>query len=215
MFNILILEDHPMMVESIRATVRSTTFKIKLFVANSLLDLDKRAHLLAMATPALVVADLNVPDSTGLDTLVHLRARYADTPILVFSQTDDRFFEQKALAHGATAFVSKSRHPQIFLSKLEQMLNALHEQLPTWLDSQSYPAHDSEASERLAALTPQQKKVLAALASGLATRQIAEHLELAEQTVRAYLAGIFQRLEVKSRSQAIVLYLNWKSHNEA
>jgi DNA-binding NarL/FixJ family response regulator len=69
MLNIHILEDHPMMVESIRASVRGTSFKTKVYVANSLHDLANNARLLATATPAMIVTDLNVPDSQGFATL--------------------------------------------------------------------------------------------------------------------------------------------------
>lgn len=216
MLNILILEDHPMMVESIRASVQGTTFKTKVFVANSLRDLTTSARLLAMALPAMIVTDLNVPDSQGFATLQFLRERYPSTPILVFSQNDEPMIEQRALALGATAFVNKSRHPKVFVQKLQEMLCDIHERAPAGLDMQSIQMDDlSEDEACFADLTPQQSKVLIGLANGLGTTKIAEHLDMAEQTVRAHLTGIYQRLGVKNRSQAVVAYLQWKSHHES
>jgi DNA-binding NarL/FixJ family response regulator len=216
MLNILILEDHPMMVESIRASVQGTTFKTKVYVANNLSELSTNARLLAMALPAMIVTDLNVPDSQGFATLQFLRKRYPDAPILVFSQNDEPLIEQRALALGATAFVNKSRHPKVFVQKLQEMLRDIHERMPVWMDEQSVQSDDLlEEEARFTDLTPQQNKVLIGIANGLSTAKIAEHLELAEQTVRAYLAEIYLRLGVKNRSQAVVLYLQWKSHHES
>ncbi len=215
MLNILILEDHPMMVESIRASVQSTTFKTQVYVANSLRDLTTNTRLLAMALPALIVTDLNVPDSQGFATLVYLRERYPDVPILVFSQNDEPLIEQKALAHGATAFVNKSRHPKFFVQKLQDMLHGIHERTPAWMNMEASLEASAEADERFADLTLQQNKVLMGLANGLSTIKIAEHLDVAEQTVRSYLTQIYQKIGVKNRSQAVVSYLQWKSHHES
>lgn len=214
MLNILILEDHPMMVESIRASVQGTTFKTKVYVANSLHDLTTNARLLAMATPAMIVSDLNVPDSQGFATLQFLRERYPSTPILVFSQNDEPMIEQRALALGATAFVNKSRHPKVFVQKLQEMLSDIHERTPAWIDAQSAEEDAQDDEARFTDLTPQQNKVLIGLANGLPTLKIAEHLAVTEQTVRSHLTDIYQRLGVKNRSQAVVLYLQWKSHHE-
>ncbi len=215
MLNILILEDHPMMVESIKASVLGTTFKTKAYVANSLRDLNTNARLLEMTTPAMVVTDLNVPDSQGFATLVYLRERYPSTPILVFSQNDEPLIEQRALVLGATAFVNKSRHPQVFLQKLQEMLSDIHEQMPAWLNTQAMQEDSLEDVSQFTDLTPKQRQVLIGLANGLSTPKIAEHLDVTEQTVRSHLTDIYQRLGVKNRSQAVVLYLQWKSHYES
>lgn len=215
MLNILILEDHPMMVESIRASVQGTTFKTKVYVANSLRDLNTNARLLAMATPAMIVTDLNVPDSQGFATLIYLRERHPTTPILVFSQNDEPLVEQRVLALGATAFVNKSRHPKVFVQKLQEMLGNIHERMPAWVDAQSKQEEAVDDERRFTDLTPQQSKVLNGLANGLSTLKIAEYLVVTEQTVRSHLTDIYQRLGVKNRSQAVVLYLQWKSHHES
>jgi DNA-binding NarL/FixJ family response regulator len=213
MLNVLILEDHPMMAESIKASIKSLAFQTKVYTAHCLRDLHSGARFAEMGEPALVVADLNVPDSAGLATLQHLRARYPSAPILIFSQVDDDYFERKALAHGATAFISKSNAPQIFTKKLQALLSTILLGNPSSKHSDKELA--SPESERIATLSQQQKKVLAALASGLSAQQIALQLQLADQTVRAYLVEIYQRLGVKSRSQAIIFYLQWASQHDS
>jgi DNA-binding NarL/FixJ family response regulator len=215
MLKILVLEDHPMMVESIKASLRNTSFKVQAYVAHSLRDLDHNPRLKAMPTPDLIVTDLNVPDSQGWPTLRYLRDRYPHVAILVFSQNSELHAEKMALSQGADAYVNKSRHPQIFVRKLQEMLVNLHEGLPQLSeDGNATEADHSFEDELMHSLTQQQTKVLNALASGLSTREIAAHLVLHEQTVRSYLTEIYHRLQVKNRSQAIVFYLRWKSHHE-
>jgi DNA-binding NarL/FixJ family response regulator len=212
MLNILILEDHPMMAESIKASIKSLAFQTKVYTANCLRDLHSGARFVAMGVPALVVADLNLPDSSGIATLQHLRARYSYAPIFIFSQVDDDYFEAKALAYGATAFISKSNAPKMFTKKLQELLSTILLGNPPDRNSDSECL--STPSDRMATLTQQQTKVLSALASGLSAQQIAMQLQLADQTVRAYLVEIYHRLDVKGRSQAVVFYLQWASQHD-
>ncbi len=215
MLKILLLEDHPMMVESIKVSLRNTSFKVQAYVAHSLRDLDHNPRLKAMPIPDLIVADLNVPDSQGWPTLRYLRERYPHVAILVFTQNSELYAEKMAISQGANAYVNKSRHPQIFVHKLQAMLVNLYEGLPQLSEGETSSEVDhSFEDELIHSLTQQQTKVLNALASGLSTREIAGHLDLHEQTVRSYLTEIYSRLEVKNRSQAIVLYLRWKSHHD-
>jgi DNA-binding NarL/FixJ family response regulator len=212
MLNVLILEDHPMMAESIKASVKGLAFQTKVYAASCLRDLHSGARFVEMGIPALVIADLNVPDSSGLATLQHLRARYPSIPILIFSQVDDDHFEGKAIAHGATAFISKSNAPKLFTKKLQTLLSTILLGDPPTKSSDA--EYLSPESERMASLSQQQTKVLSALASGLSAQQISLQLQLADQTVRAHLVEIYHRLGVKGRSQAVVFYLQWASQND-
>ena len=209
MLKILLLEDHPMMVNAIQASVKSLAFKSKVYVANSLRDLDSGARFEGMGLPDFIIADMNVPGSAGLATLDYLRAQYPMTSILVFSQVDEPHFEAKALAHGATAFVSKSNLPKVFSQKLQSLLLEVVDlyQSPHRLDVLAESA--SNGVERLAMLTQQQKKVITALASGLNAQQIGLQLQLADQTIRAHLSDIYQHLGVKNRAQAVAFYWQW------
>ncbi len=216
MLHILILEDHPMMVESIKAGIKSLPFRTRTFVANCFRDLSSGARFKEMGLPALVIADLNVPGSSGLNSLHRLRALYPQVPILIFSQIDDPLVERQALEQGASAFLSKSQAPKIFTKTLQKMLAAHVQQQPQVHLAETYSlTADADAENlRMRSLSPQQRRVLVALASGLDAKQIALQMEVADQTIRAHVAEIYQRLDVKSRSQAVVFYLQWVSRQD-
>jgi DNA-binding NarL/FixJ family response regulator len=69
-----------------------------------------------------------------------------------------------------------------------------------------FPAEDSQSQlmRRLATLTPQQVRVLMMLSDGLMNKQIAYELSISEATVKAHVSAILQKLDVDSRTQAVI-----------
>ena len=65
--------------------------------------------------------------------------------------------------------------------------------------------HDAQLAARLASLSPQQFRVLVLVAEGLLNKQIADRLGIQERTVKAHLTAIFERLDVRNRTQAGVV----------
>ncbi|MEF1226048.1 response regulator transcription factor, partial [Vibrio fortis] len=63
----------------------------------------------------------------------------------------------------------------------------------------------SDLAEKIATLTPQQYKVLGMLSDGLLNKQIAYELNVSEATIKAHMTAIFRKLDVKNRTQAVIL----------
>ena len=198
-----------MMVDAIKASVQGLPIKTQVFAASSLKDLKNSPRLADLKSPSFVVADLNLPDSNGVATLQYLKAQYPEAPILVFSQIEDPSIEAQVMAKGAAGFVSKSYQPKVFVERLREMIADIQRKLP--VDGIHERASEDQPLEDL---TVQQRKVLSLLASGQNNIEIATALEVSESTVRSHLSEIYRRLDVKSRTQATVLYLQWASQHE-
>lgn len=213
-FDILVVEDHPLMVHSIAASLEALLpdgdASGRIVNAGSLLQARKR--FLRREPPALIITDLQLPDSRGLDTLRALLALAPGVPIIVFSAVGEMSTEQAALNLGAQAFVSKSALPQNFAQKVRPFLVGLSSVSKLDL-SASLRASAGEAQHPVALLTERQRAVLAEVASGYRDREIALRMNIGAQTVRTHLNGIFQRLGVQNRTQASSQYIAWaKAH---
>lgn len=102
---ILLVDDHPAILEIVRAVVEQTMCRPDCIVAGSL----KRAIQMAnSAAPDLVVLDLGLPDSAGVRTLESFRQAHPKARILVFSCAEDRATVLGAVASGADGFVPKT-----------------------------------------------------------------------------------------------------------
>ena len=204
-----------MMVDAIKASVQGLPFRLRVWMASTLAELQSNPQIAVLRSLSLIVADLNLPDSQGLATLRQLRARFPDSPVLVFSQMDDPTIEAQVMALGAAGYASKSHQPKVFIERVRSMLSALPQLV---LDSaDAYPLQpplQNQLQDDMQTLTVQQRKILKLLALGRSNVEVAEQLEIAESTVKAHLTEIYQRLNVKNRTQAIVFYLNWASQTQ-
>lgn len=202
--NILIVDDHPLFRSALTQTVQQALPEAVLSETESVAGL--HALLERLPEPDLVLLDLNLPDATGFSALVHLRAAYPALPVIVISAHEDSAIMQRALAHGALAYIPKSAPPVQIHAAIETVLAG-----EPWLpDQQNLSAHDprdhreTDLAERLQSLTPQQFRVLMMLAEGLLNKQIAYTLNVSEATIKAHVTAIFRKMDVQNRTQAVL-----------
>lgn len=114
----------------------------------------------------------------------------------------------RALGHGAAAFVPKSASIDLIVGALRTVLGGdvwLPASAATGTDAISLDRQEADATARLAALTPQQFRVLSMLSAGLLNKQIAADLGVSEATVKAHVSAVMQKLGVSNRTQAVLL----------
>lgn len=166
---------------------------------------EARARLAEHPDIRLVLLDLALPDSDGLDTLRRLREPGGAPACLVVSAQDDARTVLAAIDAGAVGFIPKSAQSELMLDALRTVL-AGGVYLPTSVSARP-PARAAaamvDAAEQLG-LSPRQVDVLRLLIEGRANKQICSELGLAESTVKTHLEAIFKRLDVNSRTQAVV-----------
>ena len=204
---VLIADDHPLFRTALVQALSDCLPDAQVLQAR---DLPQTFEQLAAVDDIdLVLLDLHMPGNHGLTGLASIRCQYPTVAVVVVSANEDPRVVRRALDHGAAGFIPKS-------TGLEDLTNALN----TVLDCREWiPAHlaravagiedahdDRELARRMAALTPQQFRVLAMVADGQLNKQIADGLDIQERTVKAHMSEIFQKLEVRNRTQAGVAF---------
>ena len=155
------------------------------------------------AAPDVAIIDLRLPDGNGIELCREIKARRPETGIVILSgEGPDRVVD--AAVAGADAYLTKgSGFDELSetiakVSRGESLLDA----------AMSTAAVDkvrgSAGGRGDVSLTLQQERVLTLIAEGLTNRQIADRLELAEQTVKNYVSAILHKLGLERRSQAAV-----------
>lgn len=128
--------------------------------------------------------------------------------VLVVSAHDDPRVVRRALDHGAAGFIPKSASPSQIGQAIAAVLDSGRWLPPGIADAVAalpLDAADTDLASRLARLTEQQYRVLLLLAEGLLNKQIADRLGIQERTVKAHVTAIFEKLDVRNRTQASVL----------
>lgn len=197
---VLIVDDHPIVCSALEATL-TRAFSCKVVHAYSAADALKMVGLLSDID--LVLLDLKLPDVEGFNGLSQLRKQAPKLPILVISGLEDARLVQLVRGHGAMGFLSKKTSASDMLSAIRTVL-AGETAFPDAQDEFSQIPHD-RISQLICRLTPQQLTVLGMLGEGLLNKQIAYELSISESTVKAHVSAILSKLEVSSRTQAVLI----------
>lgn len=201
---VLIIDDHPLYLEALQSAIRSVFPDAVAVEARSIdaakIELQRRTRF------DILLLDLSLPETRGLDGLLELRSLYPKLPILVVSALEDPRIIQEVIGYGAAGFISKSASRDEIGEALKQVLDG-SVVLPKGYRAPSANAAEGrigELGQRLQTLTPKQLNVLKMLRQGLLNKQIAHELQIEETTVKAHVSEILRKLNVASRTQAVI-----------
>jgi DNA-binding NarL/FixJ family response regulator len=198
---IVIADDHPLIRGALRSSVTALIGNVDILEAGSFEEL---APAFSSGTVDLVLLDLTMPGVQGFSGLLYLRALHPATPVIVVSGNEDRTIIRRCIELGASGYIPKSLDGAAMGSAIQAVLDGGN-WTPDDVDLSAAPdAETSDMVRRLASLTPQQVRVLMMLSTGLLNKQIAYELSVSEATVKAHVSAILQKLDVDSRTQAVI-----------
>ncbi len=201
-YKFLIADDHPLFRGALRQTLEAMFKGVVISEAGSLDEVTEALD--GVEDVDLVLLDLNMPGVRGFSGLMYLRAQHPGVPVVVVSATEDAATVRRCMEFGAAGFVSKSLGPTMIREALSAVI-AGGVWTPPGIDLAGISQDDTTALvKRLATLTPQQVRVLMMLSEGLLNKQIAYELNVSEATVKAHVSAILQKLDVDSRTQAVI-----------
>ena len=149
----------------------------------------------------LVLLDLNLPDSQGLQGLQQFLSEFPNSRVAIFSATEDEFVVRQALALGAAGFVPKSASAATTLHLIETLLQSIRPAL-----SSSPKLIKATLSPLTDALNPTQLKVLELVLAGMSNQEIATSCKLALGTVKNTVSSTMLAMDVRSRSHLISMF---------
>ncbi|MDX1649060.1 MAG: response regulator transcription factor [Myxococcota bacterium] len=203
---VLICDDHAVFRAGLRLVLADLADDVELLEAPD----GEAALALADTHPELdlVLLDLSMPGVDGWDGLRRFRSHHPALPVVVVSATDDAETVRRVLDAGASGFVPKGAEGGEILAALQLVLSGgvfVPRQALTESPRPSGAEERAWRRERAAGLTPRQIEVLSLMARGLTNREICGVLAIAEGTVKAHIASIFETLDVSNRTEAAVM----------
>jgi DNA-binding NarL/FixJ family response regulator len=192
---IVIADDHALYREGVKQLLRLRYPRIEFAEAA---DYTTLLRLLAEGKSDLILLDLKMPGSEGVQGLAKVCALRADVPVIVVSGIDDAAIETACLRTGASAFVSKGVNN-------ETLLATIHRALGEPIARRRRINHDPTNREAHPPLTSAQLRLLALLVEGRSNKLIAEELHLTLGTVKQYVSQLLRHIGVDNRTQAALL----------
>lgn len=151
--------------------------------------------------PDIVLLEYNLPDFDGIDLIPKLLEIHPLAKVIILTSVAEPQLAIRAIKAGARGFLTKNMDKK----GIENILKDVFEEDKVWLDPSITFDVISEIDVQSTAipkihLTEQEKKLLAIVAQGKSNKDIAEELNLSEQTVKNYLFRVGKKLDIHNRS---------------
>ena len=151
----------------------------------------------------LVVLDINLPDTNGLDVLKKLKAMRPGLPVVVLSFHPEEQYAVRALKSGASAYVTKDTAPQELATAIKTVLQGRQYVTATLAERlESMPLH-AAGKPLHSLLSDRELQVLSMIGAGKSVTEIALALELSVKTVSTYRMRLLSKLQLKTTSALI------------
>jgi two-component system, NarL family, nitrate/nitrite response regulator NarL len=202
---ILLVDDHSLFRSGIKSLLESQEEFEVIGEASDGLEGVKRAKQLK---PDLVLMDLHMPGTSGLEALHMLSEDLPDTKVLMLTVSEDAQDLMQALQSGARGYLLKNIEIDFLVDSIHKAINGesvMSPQLSSALiDAIRKPIIKDEPDKQVIKLTPRESEIIGMLAGGESNKSIARTLDLAESTVKIHVQGILRKLNISSRVQAAV-----------
>jgi DNA-binding NarL/FixJ family response regulator len=200
MIRVLIVDDHAIVRGGLGSLIATTT---DLEVVGEAADGDEAVRLATELAPDVVLMDLSMPGSDGVQATRQVLEQNPAAHVLVLTSFSDQRRIMDALDAGAEGYLLKHSEPEVILSGIRAVVaggSPLDPKAARTLLTQQRRAPEPAAAP--SPLTAREEEVLRMVGDGLPNKSIARRLGISERTVKAHLTNIFQRLGVTDRTQA-------------
>ena len=199
MIRLVIADDHELIREGIKKIVRPCT---DLKIVGEAADLKQAIALIAQVRPDVVVLDISLPDSDGLDGLATLRRHFPAVRIVMLSMHPEERYALPSMRAGALAYVSKA----MASTELVDAIRAVAGGTP-WLGSRAEILLGRDVGHSLRephhTLTPRESEIVSLIGAGLQIKQVAAELGISVSSVNTYRSRIFRKMGMSSNAALI------------
>jgi DNA-binding NarL/FixJ family response regulator len=206
---VVLVDDHEMVIEGLKAMLTSFTDRVR--VVGQAVGVERAVEVVDELQPDVVLCDVRMQGSSGLDLCKMLRERGSDRKVVMLSVYDDEQYLFQALRVGASGYLLKSISSDDLVRQLE-----LAHQGDTVIDP-GMAARAADTAARMQrdefwpgarqGLTQRESEILSCMVNGLSNRGIATKLVIGEETVKSHLRSIYRKLGVSDRTGAVATAL--------
>jgi two-component system, NarL family, response regulator LiaR len=205
---VILADDHPVVLKSVRHELeKESDFKVLAEAING----EEAVQFTQQLGPRVVLMDIGMPKLNGIEATRQIKATCPDTIVLVLTVYDDVEHILGILESGADGYLTKNILVEQIVQSIRLAVNG-----ETVLSPQIYRQVLKYAlrynTKPLVLnsgvkLTPREQEVLNMAAKGRSNKQIASELKLGPRTVKSHLVDIFGKLNVESRTEAVIIGL--------
>lgn len=198
MTSILLVDDHQLVRQALRRALEDAGFEI----VGEARDGEEAVALAASLRPEVIVMDMTMPIMNGVEAGRIIVSEQADVRILLLTMHDEPALVADAISAGVVAFLTKDSSMHEVVETVRRI--ATGEVLLTAEIAAAMLAEMPAPVVGSSPLSKREREVLQLAADGLSTTEIAETLFISTKTVKNHLANVYDKLEARDRTQAVL-----------
>jgi len=198
---VLLADDHRMLREGLRRSLADLGFTV---VAGAR-DGNDAVNLALTTRPDVILMDVTMPDLDGVEATRRIKTQMPETKVVMLTMHADRDVLAEAVKAGASGYLVKDCSTDEIAIAIEAVAageTALSPGLAASMLADVTRAEQKASQPKL--LTKREEEVLQLIANGCSTPEVAEQLYISQKTVKNHLASIYQKLNARDRTQAVI-----------
>jgi DNA-binding NarL/FixJ family response regulator len=200
---ILLVEDHPIFRLGLVALINQEE---DLIAFGNAKDVNQAIIDIEETDPDLIIADISLKNSDGIDLVKHVKLHHKDIPVLVLSMHDEYLYAQRALAAGARGYIMKQEAMESVVTAIHHVLEGkiyLNEKVKEHILSTMSNPQEARKKTPIDRLTDRELQVFKMIGRGFSSREIAERLFLSIKTIGTYRERIKEKLSLKQANELV------------
>ncbi len=206
---VMIIDDHPIVRRGLEALLAEEK---DLCIGGEAASGAEAIAAIAQEIPDMVILDISLPDSDGIEICRKIRRLHPELPILVMSIHSEALYADRVLRAGANGYIMKHEAPYKIVSAIRQILSGnVHVSTDTVqrMLAKARGGASEPADVGVASLTPREMEVFSLIGQGKGTKEIAGELELGVKTVETHRLSIKKKLNVRHLSDLVKRAVDW------
>ena len=200
---VLLADDHTLLREGLRRSLEDAGVEI----VGEAADGEEAVRLAGELRPDVVLMDVSMPRLGGVDATREVRARFPDVEVLILTMHADASVVNDAVRAGAAGYLVKDCTTDDIVAMLDAVAKgeaALSPDLASSMLAEAQGDRATSTPEGQGLLTQREEEVLKLIADGASTPEVAAALYISTKTVRHHLSSIYEKLESRDRTQAVI-----------
>jgi DNA-binding NarL/FixJ family response regulator len=201
---VLLADDHRMLREGLRRSLADEGFDVVGEADNG----EQAVQLAAELRPDVILMDVSMPEMDGVEATRAIRATDTESRVLMLTMHADKDVLADAIRAGASGYLVKDCSTEEVAEAIRMAANGDTDLSPllaaSMLDEVRRLEAPTDAVDEDHVITKREEEVLQRIADGCSTSEVAQQLFISQKTVKNHLASIYQKLDARDRTQAVL-----------
>lgn len=200
---LMLADDHRLLRESLRRSMADEGFEI----LGEAADGEEAVRLAGQLRPDVILMDVSMPEMDGVDATRKITSEHPDVRVIMLTMHNDGEVVDRALKAGATGYLVKDCTIEQIATAVRMAADgetAMSRDLALSMLSEVKRIDSKGPREEERIITKREEEVLQLIADGCSTPEVAARLYISQKTVKNHLASIYEKLDARDRTQAVL-----------